>query len=608
MSVTVSLTEPMVRELASSQSYQRGREYQRGGQVLHLTLRGNHLDAQVQGSDYEPYRVRVTFGAGGIADTSCTCPYDWGGVCKHVVATLLAYLHDDPAVEERPETEDLLAALDRNQLQALLLAVLERHPDLVEWLEAKAQALPPRPTHGPSGPGALLAPLARADPAALRRMARAAMRSVDRPRRYDEYDAFAGAIAGELAGVLQEIEPWIEAGDGRTALALLEGVTEECISGWESVHPYDDEGEGSSLFETLARLWTEALLSADLAPKERKSWAKRLSQWQSELEEDGVEAAFDAAAAAARDGWDKPALLRVLQGEITGRSVWTGEAPWYALELTAARLNVLERQGRFEEFLRLAEAEGQTERRLTMLAKLGRVQEAVELGLRSIPTPGVALALARELRDRSALDEAFRIAEHGMGLPLDTDRYDLQLQQAELARWLRDESRAAGQTERALQAGRVVLESQPSLKDYRVLEPLAGEGWPALREEILGALRARRSHYREPEIQIFLHEGRVDDAIAALGEYAHYSLVEQVAEAAKETHPEWVIQVSKQQAESIMDAGQASAYEHAAEWLAKARTAYLALGRNAEWSAYLEGELTKHARKYKLVPMLRRLQ
>jgi uncharacterized Zn finger protein len=69
-----------------------------------------------------------------------------------------------------------------------------------------------------------------------------------------------------------------------------------------------------------------------------------------------------------------------------------------------------------------------------------------------------------------------------------------------------------------------------------------------------------------------------------------------------------VIQVSKQQAESIMDAGQASAYEHAAEWLAKARTAYLALGRNAEWSAYLEGELTKHARKYKLVPMLRRLQ
>ena len=40
---------------------------------------------------------------------------------------------------------------------------------------------------------------------------------------------------------------------------------------------------------------------------------------------------------------------------------WAGEAPAYADELAVARLNVLERRGRWQEYLYLAEAESQTE-------------------------------------------------------------------------------------------------------------------------------------------------------------------------------------------------------------------------------------------------------
>ena len=41
--------------------------------------RGATLDADVSGSDPDPYRVRVTFAADGPVAATCTCPYDWGG-------------------------------------------------------------------------------------------------------------------------------------------------------------------------------------------------------------------------------------------------------------------------------------------------------------------------------------------------------------------------------------------------------------------------------------------------------------------------------------------------------------------------------------------------
>jgi hypothetical protein len=69
--------------------------------------------------------------------------------------------------------------------------------------------------------------------------------------------------------------------------------------------------------------------------------------------------------------------VRVLRGEIADRGAWEGEAPDYADALTIARLHVLERQGRFQEYLYLAEAEGQTERYMTMLVRLGRVTASV---------------------------------------------------------------------------------------------------------------------------------------------------------------------------------------------------------------------------------------
>ncbi|MCD6289569.1 MAG: SWIM zinc finger family protein, partial [Anaerolineae bacterium] len=135
------LTEAIIHEHTSPQSYERGLDYYERGAVLSVIRRGQQLLAEVEGSEYLPYQVRITFDAGGIREASCSCPYDWGGWCKHIVATLLTCIHAPETIEDRPSIEALLADLDRDRLQALILKLAEQKPDLVDLIEAHVQGL-----------------------------------------------------------------------------------------------------------------------------------------------------------------------------------------------------------------------------------------------------------------------------------------------------------------------------------------------------------------------------------------------------------------------------------------------------------------------------------
>ena len=81
------LTMSDVRQLASAQSFERGEGYYASGAVLEPQQQGSTLSARVRGSEHEPYRVTITLGPGGISHARCNCPYDRGGICKHIVAT-----------------------------------------------------------------------------------------------------------------------------------------------------------------------------------------------------------------------------------------------------------------------------------------------------------------------------------------------------------------------------------------------------------------------------------------------------------------------------------------------------------------------------------------
>ncbi len=592
-----TLTEAIIQQNATPESYKRGYGYYEQGAVLTIVRRGQQLEAEVAGSQYVPYQVGITFDTDGIRSATCTCPYDWGGWCKHIVATLLTCLHQPETIETRQPLEELLAGLDREQLRALLLNLASHIPNLVGAIESQLALL----QAAPAAPGAVqvATPSARqtlVDPQPIRRQVRAILHSLDHMRQFEAYWHVDNTV-NDVRQLLKQAQDLTARGDGRNALAVLETITDEYVDGWTCLD--DSDGYASGFFEDLEPAWTEAILSADLAPAERRQWAQKLARWQREIRDYGMDDVFETAQAAAKHGWDYAPLQRVLQGEVTTQGAWEGEAPWYADDLAIARLQVLERQERFQEYLYLAQAEGRIGLYVTMLTRLGRVREAVDEGLKHLATTDEALMVAQALRKREELAAALRIAEHG--LTLDGSK-------GPLATWLRDLASDMGDTERALQAAMTAFRVESSLDAYLKVQKLAGERWPGLQTELLDHLRQTTSNVPQAHVDIFLHEGLLDEAIAAVGESASYGLLERVMDAAIDYRPDWVIQAACQQAERIMDSGKSKHYGYAISRLERAHKAYLSAGRQAEWRAYLRGIRTRYRRKYSLMEMLQRLE
>src|SRR5438067_9551208 len=135
------LTEAVIRTGATEKSFQRGRELYRSGAFSNAWVQGQSLSGECEGNESPFYKVRVELDDGGIRSATCTCPYDFGGYCKHIIALLLAYAQRPKQFAVRREPAELLSDLTREQLLALVTKLLREQPDLYEWVET-ALALP----------------------------------------------------------------------------------------------------------------------------------------------------------------------------------------------------------------------------------------------------------------------------------------------------------------------------------------------------------------------------------------------------------------------------------------------------------------------------------
>src|SRR5436305_14772897 len=133
-------TETMVRALANDKSFERGKDYYRGGAISETMRQGMQLRGECTGSEVEPYEISVTFNAKGIADTSCTCPYEYGGICKHTVALLLTYVYQPQAFHTIAPVEEMLKQRSKEELLAIINAMLKQDPKLRSLVELAATA------------------------------------------------------------------------------------------------------------------------------------------------------------------------------------------------------------------------------------------------------------------------------------------------------------------------------------------------------------------------------------------------------------------------------------------------------------------------------------
>lgn len=598
-----SLTEDQIRWRATPQSWERGLDYFYGGAVNRVVWRDGLLVAQVQGSQYEPYQVRVEFTPDGkIEDASCTCPYDWGGDCKHIVAALLYLVHRPQDVEKRPALADLLSGLSRDQLMELVQTLARIHPQIVEDVEELVDMLTSPPATAAPPPTVSVPPLP-VDLSALQRQIRADLRA----KGHELYEAFYGdyyyeedlALGEVLRPAMDRVRELLDTGNARGALTVLEAATVAWVEGCQRLDQdllEEWEADWDEYLREFGRLWAEALLTADLTKAERTHWEKRLGEWANVM---AGGAALDIAIAAAAQGWDYPPLVAVLQGHITEKGAWEDEIPEFADHLALIRLRILEKQGRFEEYLNLAQAEGQFLLYLEMLIRLGRSNQAFAEAREYLTEPETILTVAQTLAESGQTDLALELAACGLTRESARGR-------AALAEWLRDQAWARGQTDLALQAAWQALRDCTSLENYRWLREHLEKEWPSFQAEALQIVASSTDH--QGAVDIYLYERMYRKAIALADQHPWQVDVDEVIEAVKDEFPDWAFGKCRQEAEKIMDAGRAGEYDVAIEWLRRGRNILLAAGRKPEWDAYLRSLLEKHQRKYKLVPMLKRLE
>ena len=533
--------------------------------------------------------VSIGFDEEELGTVYCSCPYDYGGCCKHIVATLLVCLRESERIEISPSLEQILDRLNEVQTQALIQKLVADKPELIDDIEHFADRVAP-PVVVSASQASKPQRQITVDANRIRSQVKYILR--DAVRHY-EYGGEEDIATEEISSLIQDAQMYTQRGDTWNAIAMLTAITEACIENWDEVDDYGvDNGE---VAWELNNVWCETILSADISEAEKVDLQVNLEFWRNDWG-----SYFDLAIAALEQGWDYPPLKRVLQGQITSLGAWEGEAPDYADDLAEIRLQILEKQQRYEEYLYLAEAEGQVTKHLIMLVRLDRVAEAMEAAEREMATMEQALALSQALvNEQNAQSEALAIAKRGLNLP-GRCLYQLGKWTSEIALELDDSITAIKAKVEAFQAS-------PNFSDYRQVEKLAGENWSNIKGELLAALATADTWRAEDaKVDIYLYEGLIDKAIATVSHFSYYRsrLVQKVMDAAIKTNPDWVISNACDRAESIMDAGKAKYYEEAVGWLKKARNAYLASGRQQEWSEYRTKLMTVHTRKRKLMGLM----
>src|SRR5271157_12720 len=602
------ITESMIRAGASPESFRRGEEYYREGAISNTGIQGALLSGECAGNYAPYYWVQAELDEAGIAGTSCTCLYEYGGYCKHIVALLLVYLHQPNSFAARKAPAELLADLDHNDLIAILTKLIREQPDLYDRIEAMTSTPPKTKKQSKK----------KVDIEVYRRHIIGILHSLDGMRMSEAY-WHVGDLANHLREVRESAVKFLDAGEAETALEILLVLLEEASRAIEYID--DSDGELGGFVGELGASLAEAILSMELSQVERDRLVRRLEKLIDYAGDFGMEGNLHIAVQATKYGWDDiPKEMVSPQGlssniyeddepdERDEDDDWNGEDNYEFRErgfpvvsgfedLTEAKLNVLNRQGRDEEYLSLCKKEERHLRYALKLCDLKQVVEAVKYVNKHLATADESLQVARRLRETRLVAEAIEIGEQGL---------NLKGPKAGLGEWLGPVEEAQGRTTQALTAWLAVFGENPSLETYKTIKRLAGSDWGSLRQEVMAKLR--KSYEKQVLAEVLLLEEEWDEAIKVAEERdGRYSVVEIVSDSVLPHRPDWVATVSLRHAERLMAEVKSKNYPIAAAWLKRAKQAYKLLGKTDEWSKYLEETREKYKRRPALQNQLARL-
>jgi uncharacterized Zn finger protein len=109
----------------------RGFDYYEQKNVEEVEVLSNgEFSAIVQGT--EEYDVFVKIENENVTEYSCTCPYDWGDVCKHIVAVLYyirdTEMHDEEYINTiEDDLKEVMSTIPAKELYNYIINYAKRH-------------------------------------------------------------------------------------------------------------------------------------------------------------------------------------------------------------------------------------------------------------------------------------------------------------------------------------------------------------------------------------------------------------------------------------------------------------------------------------------------
>lgn len=558
------LTEDAVRALSTAQSFERGQSYYREGAIINPVRQGMRLKAACAGSDPTPYRVTAILSAQGVAEASCTCPYDWGGYCKHIVALLLTWVHRPNDFLVIEETSAVLERKSKPELIALIQEMLRRQPDLERLLEVPLGVGGKRRTP--------------VDAETYRRQVRHAF------RRYEGYGAEID-IAEELEAIKEIGDRFAAQGDWASAQAVYQAVVDE---GLEHYGETQDEGDIAGAIDEAVSGLGECLVHQADDPVARRGLQRALFEvirWDIsfggiDMGSEAVDYLLDHATAEDRveiRHWVEEALSK------TDRtSTWSREA-YFSLLL---RLDELD--GQTDTFLRRAKEAELYPQVAGKLLELGRVDEAIATAREHLQQVHEVLPFAESLEGTGRVAEALALVKELVGESADQ----------RVSPWLAERYEKVGDLPAALDLHLKRFRQWLNVDQWAEVQRVAEKAgtWPELRLRLLAELEREKQY--PLLVGIWLKDQdpeRAWEAAQKIPEYGRLNYLYRVAQASEDTHPRRAAEVYQALAERAIAIRGRGNYHQAAIHLARARDLYRKLGEAAAWEQYMADLRARHS-------------
>ncbi len=571
-----NLTEEDITENCSEQSFEKGEDYYYRGAIVHPMIYGMTLRAECEGSQFDNYIVTVSLAEDGIADAYCTCSYDWGGYCKHIVALLLTWINTP---DKFLVVDDLLESLkekDKDELVGLIGRMIEREPSFISLIESGVDQLP-RQT-----------PLERGS--YQRQIEYAFSQGIDYYH--------VNLVSEKLNNIINTARGFEEKGDYRSAVLILMELLEGCD---EYIGEVDDSDGmiGSIAAECVDRLH-EDFPKADFETPQRQGYLKELFSLYVNNDY-GIGDELDQLILSVYQEEDAKMLEELAKEELERLSSSRESGYYYlyrASELVNFLLEFYGKEGRVEDFITLCEQEDRHLELSLKLLELGKMEEALEYARTHLREANDYLRLADMLDRLGKKDEAIALCEEWID---SSEGYKDHLLE-KLAELYEEK----GELERSLDLQLRRFQQRGSLDLYLKIRELAEElgDWMKLEGEIVSQLEEEK-HYILL-INIYLEERELDKAWQTLRfvESPSEYLLRDVADSLRKTYPHRAIGLYQRIATSYINRVNRRAYRQAVECLRKVKELYEEMEEEDRWNKYISDLRAKNSKRPALLDEL----